>query len=90
MVVGGLPIDFGSQDQAVQGLDVPAAGDELVCQPIEQLRMRRRRRLSAEVVGVLNEAAAEMSLPDAIDEHAGHERIGRIGKPAGQCRATSR
>ena len=50
--------------------------------------MRRRRRLRAEVVGVLDEAAAEMSLPDAIDDHAGHERIGRIGEPAGQRRAT--
>ncbi len=90
MVVGRLPIDFGGQDQAVQGLDVPAALDELVCQPVEQFRMRRGRRLRAEVVGVFDEAAAEMSLPDAVDDHAGDERIGRVGEPAGQCRATPR
>ena len=88
VVVRRLPIDFGGQDQAVQGFDVPAAGDEFLGQPVKELRMRRRRCLRAEVVGVLDEAAAEMSLPDAVDDHAGHERIGRIGEPAGERRAT--
>ena len=43
----------------------------------------------AEVVAGLDEAAAEVALPDAVDHHAGGERVLRIGDPAGQGEAAA-
>ena len=43
--------------------------------------MRRDRALRAEVLARLDEAAAEVHLPQAIHEHARRERIARIEQP---------
>ena len=87
--IRGLAINFGRQDQPMESLDVPAAGDKLVREPIEQFGMCGRGRLSAEVVRIVDETAAEMALPDAIDDHAGDQWIFGIGQPAGQGAAAS-
>ena len=46
--------------------------------------MRRRRALGAEVVLGLDQAAAEVRLPDPVDRDAGRQRVPRIDQPAGQ------
>ena len=47
-----LPVSRRRHDQLVQGLDIPAAVDETAREPVEQLGMRRRFALRAEVIGV--------------------------------------
>ena len=49
--------------------------DELGGQPVEQFRVRRPVALQAEIVRRADDAAAEVILPDAIDHHAGRERV---------------
>src|SRR5258708_38859883 len=46
--------------------------------------------LSAEIVGVFDQAPREVSLPDAIDDHPRWQRISRIGEPAGPGGAPAR
>ena len=53
-------------------------------QIIEQFGMRRRLAADAEVVGRLHQPAAEVILPDAIDHHAGRQRIVGAREPLGQ------
>ena len=54
---------------------------ELDGQPVEQLRMRRRLALRAEVLARRDEARAEVRLPDAVDERPRRRRRLR-GRPA--------
>ena len=53
-------------DEAVHVLDVPAAFHELAGEPIKQFRMRWTRGLMAEIFGCLDEADAEIGLPEAV------------------------
>ena len=73
----------------MHGLHVPVTGDELARQPVEQLRVAGGRRLRAQVVRVVDQAPAEMSLPNSIDDDPRDERIVRIGEPAGQRRPST-
>ena len=57
---------------------------ELDGQPVEQLGMRRPGAVAAEVVGRLDESAAEMIVPEAIGDRAPGEHISRAGEPVGQ------
>ena len=59
----------------MQVLGAAAGAQELGRQPVEQLGMRRRRALDAEVARRRHQAAAEMVLPDAIDPDARRQRI---------------
>ena len=70
-------------------LDAPAALDKLGCQPVEQFGVARRAAKLAEVARVRGEAAAEMPLPETVDEHAGRERVFGSGDPAGERSATA-
>jgi len=54
----------------VHVLDAPATLDELDGQPIEQSLVCWWWCLLSEVVGVLDQAVAEVTLPDAIDHHS--------------------
>src|SRR5215831_8787451 len=61
----------------------PAALDELLCQVIEQLRIRRSLTARAEVVRRRDDTFAEMILPDTVDHHTGSQGVVRIGDPVG-------
>ena len=74
-------------DEPVHPLDLPAASHEFVGQPVEQFRMRRRLAELAEVVGRRHDAAAEVVLPQPIDEHPRRQRIVLGGDPVRQHRA---
>src|SRR5262245_10130135 len=79
-----LSIRVRHHDQLVQTLQRLAVIPEFDCQPIEQLGMRRQLAHAAEVVWRLNDPAAEMILPNAIDDTPPRERIAAIGQPFGQ------
>ena len=65
-------------------LDRPAAVDELRSQPIEQRRVGAGLAGFAEVVRRRDEAAPEVELPNAVDHHAGCQRMPGAGDPLGQ------
>ena len=60
---------------------------ELRRQPVEQLRMRRRRSLRAEIFARFDEAAAEELLPGAVDRDARRQRVPFVDEPARQPEA---
>ena len=62
-------------------LHTPAAADELRREPIEQFRVRGFHAHAAKITRCLDEAGAEVALPEAIHHHAGGERILRAGDP---------
>ena len=64
--------------------------DELGRQPVEQLGVRRRLALEAEVLGGLHQPDAEMLLPEPVDGHAGGQRVLGRRQPAGQAQAVAR
>ena len=51
---------------------------------IEQFGMRRRLAELAEIAGVRDDPLAEVVLPDAVDHHAGRQRILGPRQPLGQ------
>ena len=59
----------------MQGLETPAGVDEAQGQPVEQLGMAGGFGTQAEVAGRLDEAGAEVVLPDAVDQDAGGEWV---------------
>ena len=74
----------------MHGFDAPALRNEFTGEPIEQFGMRRSRATRAEIARSGDETPAEMMLPDAVDQDAGGERIGRTGKPGGKRRSLAR
>ena len=61
---------------------------ELGGQPVEQLGVRRRRRRACRSRSAsATMPAAEVVLPDAVDHHAGRQRVVRRRDPVGQHRA---
>ena len=88
-----LPIRRRGHDQTMHVPQVPAFAQrklrlhELHGEPVEQLRMRGRRPLQSEVVFRLDQALAEVVLPQSIHGDSGRERIGTIDQPASQIEA---
>ncbi len=68
----------------LQCAHIPAASNELARQPIQQLRMRRRRALRTKVLARLDQSDAKELLPDTIDGDASGQRMIGIDQPAGQ------
>lgn len=66
----GLLVGGGEENQFVQFFDAPAIGDELGGQPVEQFRMSGRLAAGAEIAWSRDNAAAEMMLPNAVDQDA--------------------
>ena len=81
-----LPIGGRRQDQPMDVLQRPAAADQFVRQPIEQLGMRRAAAVMPEIGGRLDDAAAEMVMPEPIHHHASRQRILWPSDPTGQGR----
>ena len=76
LVAGGRHlVGARGHDQPVQRLELPVVVDQPQREPIEQLGMRRRRAQLAEVVGRADDAAAEVMLPDAVDDHPRGEHV---------------
>ena len=61
---------FGHHKFFHQRFDVPAVGQEMMRKVIEQLRMRWRRSLCAEIIRRLDESNSEDLLPKAVDRYA--------------------
>ena len=73
----------------MQGFRFPAAGDELAREPVEQLGVARAVAVLAKIVRRLDEAGAEVVLPDAIHGDAGGEWVRGRGEPARELGARS-
>ena len=74
----------------MKGFQVPSGADQLGREPIEELGMRRRLSLDAEVLGRFDEARAEMVLPDPVDGDARCQWIFRRSQPTGQAQSITR
>ena len=73
-----MPVGRAGHHQSVHRLDAPALltsppvgegwgeGKQTPCQPIEQFGMRRRRPGFAEIAERLDDAGAEVMLPDGL------------------------
>jgi hypothetical protein len=59
----------------VKFLQAIAAIDQLAGEPVQQLAVDRHAAAEAQVVGRLHQAAAEMIVPEAIDDRAGKRRV---------------
>ena len=75
---GALSVGRRHHDELLQGLDVPAASNELGGQPIEEFRMRGQFTLAAEVLAGLYQTRSKAALPEPVHRHPSREGIGRI------------
>src|SRR5215475_1348311 len=67
--------------------EAPSTFHELASQPIKQLRISRRLDASSEVLRRGDQALAEVSLPNAVDDNAGCGWIARVHDPFCQAEA---
>jgi len=79
-----LAIRGRRDDQPVHRLHAPSPRDHLRGEPVEELRMRRRTAIEAEVARRLDQSRPEVRLPEPIDDDAGEQWVARVGDPAGQ------
>ena len=70
-------------------LQAPAVFDKLDRQPIEQLRMRRPLALHAKIVRRGHDPAAEVMLPESVDDHASGQRMIGPREPIGELRSAA-
>src|SRR5690349_11737400 len=68
-------------------LEAPLLTDQLSRQPVEQSRVRRPAAIEAKVIRRVDQANAEMIVPEAVDDDSGSQRIAGIGDPFGQAGA---
>src|SRR5262249_48870162 len=85
----GLPVSAAGDEQPMQQFQRSSAFEERRRQPVEKLRVSGGRTHSSEIVGRVDNAAAEVILPDAIHHRSPGENVSRIGDPAGKCRAAT-
>ena len=85
-----LAVGLREDDGFMQGFHVPAGADEFAGEPVEEFGIFGAVTLAAEVVGGLDEAAAEEGLPEAIHRHAREQRMARVGEPACEAEAVAR
>ena len=62
-------------------LHAPVVLDQFDGEPVEQLGMRRRSSLAAEVEHRRYQRLAEVPRPDVIDRDARRQRMARVGEP---------
>ena len=87
--LAGLAVSRRGDHELVDGLEAPAAGHEIAREPIEQLGMRGRVADDAEIAGRGDDAAAEMVLPEPIDDDACRQGMIGAGEPCGQLGAAA-
>ena len=73
----------------MHGFHAPPLANELRGQPVQQLRVRRRRTHPSEIVGCLHNSFSKMMLPDAIDHHPRGQRICVARQPLCQGKSAS-
>src|ERR1700721_4388356 len=74
---GRLAIGRAEDDELVQVLERTARGPEIAGEPIEKLGMGRHGAHVAEVVWRIDDAFAEMIMPDAIHDAAPRQNVVR-------------
>jgi hypothetical protein len=74
-------------DGAEEAFDVPARGDEVAGEGVEEIRVGGERALIAEVIDGVDETAAEHLGPETVDDDASGERVGGVGGPFGETEA---
>ena len=83
-VTDDWPIRRAGDDQPVHRLQAPASADQLGGQPVQQLGVRRLFAHRAEVAGRGDESAAEMMLPEPVDDHPRGQRVFGADQPVRQ------
>ena len=73
--VSRLSIRAGTDDQSMQPFEPITTAAKLPREVFEQLGMTRSSAVEAKIVGRIDDARAEMIMPDAVDDHACEERI---------------
>ena len=81
---GGLAVGAGVQEEREHLLRIPAAGDELAREPVEQLRMDGQVALAAELLARTHDAHAEDRFPETVHRDARGERVVAADDPAGE------
>ena len=81
-----LPVGGARHDQPMDGLEAPLLFHEPVGQPFEEFWMRGLVSLRAEIVWCGDDAAAEVVVPEPVDDHAGGERAGAPVHVGEKCR----
>src|SRR5207302_8041905 len=69
--LGGLTVGRTVDDQPVDMLQAPLVLHKVARKPIEQLGMRWRVALHSEIFGRGQNPGAKVTLPNAVDHHAG-------------------
>ena len=90
VVVARQPVRARQHDVAVELLERPAALDEAARQPVEKLGMGGFTADRAEVARRVDDAAAEVPVPDAVDDDSRGERVLGVGDPARQFEPPAR
>src|SRR3954462_10190119 len=73
----------------MQLLERPSRGDEATCEEVEQLGVAGPLAHCPEVAGGGDEASAEVTLPDAVDQDPGGEGIVGAGDRASQLESAT-
>ena len=85
--MGLLAVCGRVHDETVEFFDAPTVIHKFGRQPVEQIGMRRQFRACAEVFRRLEQARAEVTLPDAIHERARSRRRFFVHQPVCQREA---
>ena len=72
---GRALIGVGFQNEADDGKGIVAAGDEFMCQPVEEFRMTWH--LAFPIMNGFDKARPHESIPDTIDDDAGEAAVFR-------------
>src|SRR5262245_24509153 len=76
-----LAIGGACDDKLLHRLDIPTRSYKLCREPIEEVRVRWRIALDAEIFGGFHQSGAKVHLPEAVDGHARGKRVRRIDEP---------
>src|SRR5262249_420120 len=87
---GRLPVGGGRHHQTDELLHIPTRLTKLYGQPVEQLRMRRRLALRAEVLGGPHQTGSEDLMPEAIPGAASRRGMRWIDQPFRQAEPIAR
>src|SRR6516162_5205904 len=81
---GVLAVRAGGHDQPVGRFNAPALRHKLSCQPVEQLRVSRRKPGLTKIGWARDQACSEMMLPSPVYNHARRKRMVGLYQPTRQ------
>ena len=79
-----LAVSLAGHDEPMQALEPPAVFHEVAGEPVEQFGVAWLLAQFAEVTRCIDQAAAEVVQPKAVDEHTARERMRPVGQALGQ------